>query len=73
MVPLYAKDARVAVLTFSSVTERESLESIPDWHSLVTAKDVIPRLFVVGNKIDAHRVVSLGAGRKCADALDGLF
>ena len=68
LVPMYFRGAKVAILAFS-VCDTDSKKEVVFWaNSVKQSSSQIPKMFVVGNKIDLanNRVVSKEDGRELA-------
>jgi small GTP-binding protein len=58
LVPEYTRDAKVVILAFS-LTDADSLNMIVTWLDRVNTHENIPIIYIVGNKSDLPRVVTL--------------
>jgi small GTP-binding protein len=72
LVPLYARDSHVAVLTFD-LSVRDSFDSLSAWLRLVrsTAPDCL--LYMVGNKVDETRIIPKKTAQNLAADFDAQY
>ena len=71
LAPMYFRGSVVAVLVYS-VTDEKSLQDVKNWVDEIKQQtDDMPRIFVVGNKMDleSERVVSTDQGEQMARQL----
>jgi small GTP-binding protein len=73
LTPLYARDAKAALLVYD-ITRRSSFESIPGWITFLRQQGEIP-FVIVGNKDDlsAEAKVASEEGTLLAQAHDSIF
>jgi small GTP-binding protein len=61
LVSNYLHEAKAVLFVFS-VTDKVSLEAIPGWLDVVNEREAVPLKFLVGNKTDCTRTVSMEDG-----------
>ena len=73
LIPSYIRDSTVAIYVFD-ITSRESFESLPRWHEMVT-KIANPVLIIVGNKndLDDKREIKLEELQKFAESISAKY
>jgi small GTP-binding protein len=72
LVPFYIRDAKVVLFCFS-LTDSESLDAVPRWVELVTDRETVPCLFVVGNKADCPPSVTEDAVNQIAERINAPY
>ncbi|KAH0786723.1 Ras family protein [Histomonas meleagridis] len=66
LVPFYAKGAQVVILCYD-VTSKDSFNNLPEWINFLKDKSGVDNIFLVENKIDLQREVSLQEAQEFAE------
>lgn len=75
LAPMYYRGSVIALLVFSLI-EESSLNDVRNWASeMKTQTDEMPRLFVIGNKMDLaeERVITTQQGEEVAKELNAIY
>ena len=73
LAPLYFRDSQIIVLVYS-VTDPDSFKALETWYSYIESNlSVIPKLFVVGNKVDLERRVDENISHVYADSINAIY
>jgi small GTP-binding protein len=75
LTPMYYRDAQFALLVYA-IDSRDSFTEVSRWQkALADECDQMPRIVIIGNKIDLvhHRAVALDEGRALAAQMNAMF
>jgi small GTP-binding protein len=73
LTPMYYKDSHIAVVVFA-VDDQLSFEKVTEWIETVRKDTIVmPRLVIVGNKIDIERAVTSPEGEALAEKVGAVF